>query len=103
MKNIWFAMDGGFNFKFFKVMMGDVPIGFTVLDRDTDVLFSFGINRKYRNQMVTVAWFGQIRNFLTEHFTCSLWNQNKRAIRFLERNGMTVLRKNEIITTLVLQ
>jgi hypothetical protein len=103
MRNIWDAMHAGFSFKFFKIVFAEVPIGFTVLDKDADILFSFGINRKYRNRMVTVAWFGQVRKHLTGHFTCVLWNQNKRAIRFLNRNGMTVLRSNEETTTLVLQ
>jgi len=103
MRNIWDAMSAGFNFKFFKIVMGEVVIGFTVLDQDTDMLFSFGINRKFRNQMITTAWFTQVRKFLTEHFTCVLWNQNVRAIRFLNRNGMTVLRHNDETTTLVLQ
>lgn len=103
MRNIWDAMDAGFQFKFFKVVMAGTPIGFTVLDSDTDLLFSFGINKKYRNQMVTTAWFTQVRKFLTAHFTCVLWNQNKRAIRFLCRNGMTVLKKSDEFTVLVLQ
>ena len=103
MRNIWDAIDAGFDFKFFKIIFQDVAIGFTVLDQDADILFSFGINRKYRNQLVTLAWFGEVRKMLTAHFTCVLWNQNKRAIRFLNRNGMTVLRSNEETTTLVLQ
>lgn len=103
MRNIWDAMQSGFHFKYFKLVMSDVPIGFTVLDQDADILFSFGINRKYRNQVVTTAWFGQLRKYLTAHFTCVLWNQNERAIRFLNKNGMTVLRKNDETTTLVLQ
>lgn len=102
MKNIWEAMDAGFKFKFFKLMMGEVIIGFTVLDQDMDMLFSFGINKKFRNQMITTAWFAQVRKYLTKHFTCTLWNQNERAIRFLNRNGMTVLRKNESFTCLIL-
>lgn len=103
MRNIWDAVDGGFKFKFFKVIMAGITIGFTVLDQDSDMLFSFGINRKFRNQMVTTAWFNQVRNYLTEHFTCTLWNQNERAIRFLNRNGMTVTRKDDKVTTLILQ
>lgn len=103
MRNIWDAQGAGFNFKFFKIIMADVAIGFTVIDQDTDMLFSFGINRKFRNQMITTAWFTEVRKLLTSHFTCVLWNQNVRAIRFLNRNGMAVLRHNDETTTLVLQ
>lgn len=103
LRNIWDATDAGFSFKYYKVMMAGVAIGFTVLDQDTDMLFSFGINRKCRNQMITTAWFAEVRKLLTAHFTCVLWNENQRAIRFLNRNGMTVFRKNEETTTLVLQ
>lgn len=102
MTNIWDGMKGGYNFKFFKIVMSGVPIGFTVVDQDTDILFSFGISRKFRNKMVTTAWFGEVRKLLTEHFTCTLWNQNQRAIRFLNNNGMSVLRKNDETTTLIL-
>lgn len=64
------------------------------------VLVSFCVKPAYRDKE-HLEWFGDIIKMeIGNHFKCYLYNKNVRAIRFLERIGMKVVRSNNLITLL---
>ena len=73
-------------------------IGFTVLGGG--LLYSFGINKKYRIKEILIHWIQEIKDLLDNDFKCILWNKNSRAIKFLEYQGMKIEDKNNDYTTL---
>lgn len=62
-------------------------IGFVVISRAYDVLYSFGLNINYRENYSEI-FFDEICHLFDGNFKCGLWNKNTRAIEFLKRNGM---------------
>lgn len=53
-------------------------------------LFSFGINKKYRNKDVLVDWWQHVVKSLGKNFLCILYPHQSKAISFLKKNGMIV-------------
>jgi hypothetical protein len=80
------------------VIFDGQTIGFTVLGGG--LLYSFGINNKYRVKEILTEWIQEIKDLLDNDFKCILWNKNSRAIKFLERQGMKIEDKNNDYTTL---
>ena len=75
-------------------------IGYCVLSRAYNYLYSFGVNIKYRKGDVLSAWFLGISEILQNHFVCGLWAKNKRAVEFLVRNGMKIFEEDNNIIKL---
>lgn len=65
----------------------DKLIGFLVISKAYNVLYSFGLNINSREKYKE-RFFEEICKMFGGWFSCALWNKNKRAIRFLERMGM---------------
>jgi len=65
-------------------------IGFVVISRPYDVLYSFGLNINYRENYSDI-YFEKICELFGGVFRCGIWNKNIRAIEFLKRNGMKVI------------
>lgn len=53
-----------------------------------NVLISFGVNKKYRNQETLSSIFEDIKTWLGGDFITLMWERNKRAIDWLKRCGM---------------
>jgi len=66
--------------------------GFTVFA--PGLLYSFGINIKFRDKETLKKWFDEIRNIMPK-FECALHGRNSRAIKHLIKQGMEV--KEQII------
>ena len=75
-------------------------IGFCVLSRAYNFLYSFGINKQYRNSNTLSTWFVGITEILQNNFVCGLWAKNKRAIDFLCKNGMKIFKEKDNIIQL---
>lgn len=90
-----------FEFTYYKVMWDGQPIGFTVIDKEKGLLWSFGINISWRKKEIAMQWFNEVSKYLDHFVICVLWNQNFRAIRFLERNGMKIMNRNDETVTLM--
>lgn len=86
---------------YYRLEIEDVPVGFTVVDAENYLLISFGINIKFRTKEVVLDWFNRVIDFFEDGFGCVLWNQNERAIKFLERQGMKVENKSDELTVLM--
>jgi hypothetical protein len=72
-------------------------IGYCVVSKAYNFLYSFGINKNHRTSYNLTTWFFGITELLQNNFVCGLWAKNKRAIDFLCRNGMEIFKKEENI------
>lgn len=73
-------------------------IGFFV--RVGGLLVSFSLAVPYRIRKYLNNFWQLIREEFKGTFRCYLWNQNKRAIRFLKKHGMIITNWNELLTEL---
>lgn len=74
---------------------GDL-VGYVV--KFNDLLVSFALSISYRTKEKTKEFFELIKKDFNCPFYCYLWEVNKRAVRFLERNGLKqVFSGNKII------
>lgn len=80
------------------VFLDGEPIGFSIVG--AKFLFSFGIDIHFRTKDILIEWFGLIKEKLENEFVTWLYNENKRAIRFFEKNGMDIVDENEVYKTL---
>lgn len=65
------------------------------------LLISFSLNVKYRTESNLIDFFDIIKKDLGDEFGCRLWSKNKRAIKWLEKNGMESIEDCNNITQLV--
>jgi hypothetical protein len=79
----------------------NVMIGFLVVSLSYGVLYSFGLNIKYRKEHAK-EFFDKTKELLNNRFGCGLWTKNTRTIKYLLRNGMQIVRKENDITILKL-
>ncbi len=64
------------------------------------ILISFCVKPEYRTKDNLIKFGEFIKSELGKHFTCYLYNKNKRAINFLEKIGMTQKCSTDLITLL---
>jgi hypothetical protein len=74
-------------------------IGFIVVSLQYQILYSFGLNIKFRKEF-SEEFFNKISDLLYNCFGCGLYNKNERAIKFLLRNGMEIVLHDEEKTIL---
>jgi len=65
------------------------------------LLISFGISVEYRLRQFKRNLFDLIKKDFRGMFMCFLWSTNARAIRYLIKNGMTVIETDHQLTKLV--
>lgn len=81
----------------------DTQIGFVAIMREPrPILISFGINIQYRTKPILDRWLKRVKDlfeasndFPDGAFCVSLYEKNKRAIRFFEKHGFTVNHKQD--------
>jgi len=64
------------------------------------ILVSFCLKSEYRKYPYVAEFWGLIRYYVGNHFTCCLFNRNKRGMNFLVKGGMKIKKANELITLL---
>lgn len=74
--------------KFWGVDIEREMVGFIVLNEKMKFLYSFGINKRYRNQQVLEPFFKYISQKLKNDFFTLMNMENVRAIDWLKRCGM---------------
>lgn len=87
-----------YQLQYYRVMDKKTPIGYFIIFNEC--LYSFAINIHYRTKVVLTNWWKQVLNVLGDHFMCSLNPNNTRAVKFLERQGMKVIQKDETLIIL---
>lgn len=85
---------------YYKIIHNKTPIGYFVTY--DNCLYSFGVSIKYRCKDVLVKWWTQVKSVLGKTFEAMLYENNTRAISFLERQGMKIINKdaNKVVTLL---
>lgn len=89
--------------KCYVVYWGENKIGFFVMAYHNSMLYSFGINKKYRVKNILIDWVNYIKTMVSEYLVCPLNAENKRAINFFLKNNFHVLERDESIVTLILK
>lgn len=89
--------------EYFRIDYDGRIAGFSVIDFKKAILFSFGLNIKYRKAEILAEWMSILKERFNDIFYCSLWSRNKRAIYFLQKNGMKVIREKDLITYLIFE
>lgn len=94
--------------KYYKVFLKDNGrmrvIGFTVLSKyPTPWLYSFAINKEYRNREVLSEWVKSLKKELGDTWILTLYNKNTRAINFFKKQGLTETYKDNEKTLLLWQ
>jgi len=79
--------------RYYKVIYQKKPIGYFVTFENH--LYSFSINIKFRKKDILLDWWKELKKTLNKGFSCHLEERNERAIKFLEKNNMKVVDKNE--------
>lgn len=65
-------------------------------------LVSFCLRSKFRTHEWRAYFWMAIKAEIGSHFSCYLFNKNKRAINFLVRNGMKIKNSNNLVTLLII-
>lgn len=74
---------------YYKVIYKKNPIGYFVTF--DGYLYSFGISMKFRIKEILMSWWGSVKKVLGSDFKAALYENNTRAIKHLQRQGMTVV------------
>lgn len=77
-----------FDMSYYKVLLNKEPIGYFVTSKQH--LYSFAINKKFREKEILINWWKYVKMVLGKAFTTVLYDNNTRAIEFLKKNGMVV-------------
>lgn len=86
--------------EFYVVSCDGAHIGYTIViknEKKPNELYSFGINIKYRQKDILVAWLSEVSKLLEYFYYIVLWSKNTRAIQFFEKNGFSVLRDKKYL------
>lgn len=79
----------------YKVLYQKQPIGY-VVTYEGNFLYSYAIAPKFRKKNILIDWWHEIKKILDRDFATMVYDNNHRAVKFLEKNGMKVAaRDNE--------
>ena len=59
------------------------------------MLFSYGINIKYRRKEILINWLKAAEEILGENYYTCNWNENTRSIEFLKKNNFEIISNPE--------
>jgi ribosomal protein S18 acetylase RimI-like enzyme len=84
---------------YYKILWSNEPIGYFIIY--DNVLYSYAIAVRFRKKNILTAWWEEIKKMMPEVFATGLYENNTRAISFLEKQGMIISeRRNNIVTLL---
>lgn len=85
---------------YYKVVYKQINIGYVVIFHD--FLYSYGINPKFRKKEILIQWWAEIKKLLGKRFVTMLYENNIRALKFLEKQGMKIAQVDEANKTITL-
>lgn len=88
-----------YQLKYFKVLYFNKPIGFFVIGQN--LLYSFGINIKYRKSYILRWWWDFVKKELNHNFITMIYTKNIRTLSFLKKQGMVEVQTEDNIVTLI--
>ena len=75
----------------YKVVYDGLVIGFMVTAFSGSLLYSFGINKKYRVKEILIQWINLIKKGGREYIAVTLNEENQRAIDFFIKNDFIII------------
>lgn len=104
---IFDALDN-YNGKFYEIIVNNVSIGYISVIKSSYVLYSFGLNSRYRNKTNKALLLSFANQLLGDKYSVFLYKKNIRAVKFLVKNGFEITQEiisddsenNEKITVL---
>ncbi len=75
--------------RYYKVLYKNESVGYVV--EFDNFLYSYGINIKFRKKDILIDWWQQVKNIMGGNFMTMLYENNSRAVQFLEKNGMETM------------
>lgn len=84
---------------YYKILWNNEPIGYFIIY--DNVLYSYAIAVRFRKKDILIAWWEEIKNIMPDIFATGLFENNTRAIAFLEKQGMIVSERRDNIITLL--
>ncbi len=88
-----------YKMSYYKVIFNNEPIGYFVCSKQ--FLYSFAIGIKFRKKEILMKWWASVKEILGKAFTVILYENNTRAISFLEKQGMEIYKKQGNLVTLI--
>ncbi len=88
-----------YKMSYYKVLFNNEPIGYFVCAKQ--LLYSFSIILKFRKKDILIDWWKSVKEVLGKVFIVVLYDDNTRAIEFLEKQGMEVYKKQGNLVTLI--
>ena len=90
-----------FKLSYYKLIYKKQPIGYFVIFGE--YLYSFAIGMTFRKKEVLSRWFEEVKRELPPHFKAILYENNTRAIKHLERQGMKIIDHDKETNIITLQ
>ena len=84
-----FATSKHYQLSYYKVLNEKKCIGYIVVF--DEFLYSFGLNIKSRTKEIKEAFWQEIKELLGDRFAASLYDNNFRACKYLENQGMIII------------
>lgn len=76
-------------------------IGYFVFHTERKALISFGLNVGYRKRKCLNEMWSLIRRDLNGVFQCFLFTRNIRGIKWLQKNDMSIIAADNLVTQLI--
>jgi hypothetical protein len=83
--------------QFYIIKYGSLNIGYWLYNIDTKRIVSFGLKPIYRKDVHLYRWMKHVHG---QMFWIALYSKNVRAIKYLEKNGMHIIREEDGVTYL---
>lgn len=87
------------NLTYYKILWNNEPIGYFITY--DNILYSYAISIRFRKKNILIAWWSEIKKLLEPIFATGLYENNTRAISFLEKQGMIIAERKDNIVTLL--
>lgn len=84
---------------YYKILWNNEPIGYFITY--DNILYSYAVGVRFRKKNILIAWWAEIKKLLEPIFATGLYENNTRAISFLERQGMIISERRDNIVTLL--
>jgi hypothetical protein len=84
---------------YYKIIWDNEPIGYFITY--DNVLYSYAVAVRYRKMIILTRWWEEIKKMMPPLFATGLYENNTRAIEFLEKQGMIVSERRDNIVTLL--
>ncbi len=84
---------------YYKILWNNKPVGYFIIYGN--ILYSYAVAIRFRRKIILTRWWDEIKKMMPPLFATGLYENNTRAIEFLEKQGMIVSERRDNIVTLL--